>query len=77
MPVNRGGGGPMRCGSCRVIGLLEQATQVLGGGLFTVVACDKIDHNLISLTAKSLFHGAAIPLMQFPTDDQPGIERSL
>ena len=46
----------------------------LGGGLFTVVAGDKIDHNLISLTAKSLFYGAAIPLMQFPTDDHPGIE---
>ena len=67
----------MRCGSCRAIGLLGQATKVLGRGLFTVAAGDNIDHNLSSSTVNSLFHGTAIPLMQFPTDDHPGIERAL
>ena len=32
VPVYRSGGGPMRCGSCRAIGLLKQATKVLGWG---------------------------------------------
>ena len=48
---------------------------VLRKGLFTVAAGDNIDHNLSSSTAKSSFHGTAISLMQFPTDDHPGIER--
>ena len=42
----------MRCGSCQAIGLLKQATKVLGWGLFTVTAGDNIVHNLSSSTAK-------------------------
>ena len=48
---------------------------VLRKGLFTVAAGDNIDHNLSSSTAKSSFHGTAISLMQFPTNDHPRIER--
>ena len=61
----------------RLIGLLRQATKVLGWGLFTVAAGNNIVHNLSSSTAKSLFHGTAIPLMQFPTDDHPGLSLNL
>ena len=56
---------------------LSMRQRCLGGGLFTVTAGDNIDHNLSSLTAKSLYHGTAIPLMQFPTDDHPGLSLNL
>ena len=49
---------------------------ILRTGLFTVAAADNIDHNLSSTTAQSSFHGTAISLMQFPTTDFRGVDRS-
>ena len=36
---------------------------------FTVAAADNIDHNLISVTAQSSFHGTAVSLIQFSSSE--------
>ena len=43
--------------------------SALRGGLFSVAAVDKIDHNLSSSTAASAFHGTAVSIIQFPSVD--------
>lgn len=49
----------------------------LCGGLFLVAAIDNIDRNLSSSTAAASFHGTAISIVQFPTVDNAGVDRSL
>ena len=44
--------------------------------LFTTGALDNIDHNPSATTAKDSFHGTAISLVQHPTNENPGNERS-
>ena len=44
-------------------------------GLFTVGAIDNLDYNPSSTTSQSSFHGTGISLFQFPTKDNPGIDR--
>ena len=46
-------------------------------GLFTTGALDNIDHNPSTTTAKDSFHGTAISLVQHPTSDNCGKERSV
>ena len=43
--------------------------------VFTVGAVDNIDHNPTSQNAMGSFHGTAISIIQFPTQDKPGINR--
>jgi hypothetical protein len=45
-------------------------------GIFTCGAIDNIDHNPTARTAKDSFHGTAISLLQFPTNEHPGIQRN-
>ena len=45
--------------------------------LFTTGALDNIDHNPSATTAKESFHGMAISLVQHPTSDNCGKERSV
>ena len=45
--------------------------------LFTVGAIDNLDYNPSSTTSQSSFHGTGISLIQFPTKDNPGIDRPL
>jgi len=45
--------------------------------LFSVAAVDNIDHNLSSTTATSSFHGTAISIIQFPTFENSGVQRSI
>ena len=45
--------------------------------LFTVGAIDNLDYNPSSTTSQSSFHGMGISLIQFPTKDNPGIDRPL
>ncbi len=42
----------------------------------TVGALDNCDHNPTSATAQDSFHGTSISLFQFPSEDNPGTERS-
>lgn len=48
---------------------------LMKGDLFTVGAVDNIDHNPSARNAMDSFHGTAISLMQFPTQDNPGTDR--
>ena len=45
--------------------------------LFTTGALDNIDHNPSATTAKDSFHGTAISLVEHPTSDNCGKERSV
>ena len=51
--------------------------SVLRGGIFSVAAVDNIDHNLSSSTAASAFHGTAVSVIQFPSTENVGIDRSV
>lgn len=44
-------------------------------GIFTIGALDNIDHNLSSTTAQNSFHGTGISVIQFPTEERPGVSR--
>ena len=43
--------------------------------IFTVTALDNLDHNPTSRTASSSFHGTGISVFQFPTSQNPGLDR--
>ena len=45
--------------------------------LFTTGALDNIDHNPSATTAKDSFHGTVISLVQHPTSDNCGKDRSV
>ena len=47
--------------------------NVLKKGLFTVMMKDNIDMNAISTFVKSYYHGTSLPVVQFPTIENPGI----
>lgn len=51
--------------------------SALRGGLFSVAAVDNIDHNLSSSTAVSAFYATAVSVIQFPSIDNVGIDRSV
>ena len=44
-------------------------------GVFTRAQVDNIDHNPSSVTAKDSFHGTAISLCQYPTENNSGEDR--
>ena len=48
----------------------------LRDGIFTTAAVDNIDHNPSSTSSQDSFHGTAISLVQHPTAEKPGTERS-
>ena len=43
--------------------------------VYTAGAVDNIDHNPSSQNAMASFHGTAISIMQFPTEQKPGNNR--
>jgi hypothetical protein len=43
--------------------------------VFTVGAVDNLDHNPTARNAMDSFHGTAISVLQFPTQDKPGTDR--
>lgn len=45
--------------------------------MFTTAACDNIDHNPSSVTAKDSFHGTGISLIQHPTKAFDGADRGV
>jgi len=45
--------------------------------VFTYAAVDNIDHNPTSSTSKVFFHGTSISLMQHPSHNGAGIDRSI
>ena len=45
--------------------------------VFTTTAIDNIDHNPSSTTAKGSFHGTAISLLQYPSFNGKGVDRSI
>ena len=49
--------------------------STLKGDVFTAGAVDNIDHNPTARNAMDSFHGTAISVLQFPTQDRPGTER--
>ena len=49
--------------------------STLKGDVFTAGAVDNIDHNPTARNAMDSFHGTAIHVLQFPTQDKPGTER--
>jgi len=49
----------------------------LHGSVFTTAAVDSIDHNPSSTTSKESFHGTDISLLQHPTFDGEGRDRSI
>ena len=61
------------CEQCEEDGVVSPAC--LKKGLFTVGAIDNLDYNPSSTTSQSSFHGTGISLFQFPTKDNPGIDR--
>ena len=46
-------------------------------GIFTAGMVDNIDHNPSSRTAKDSFHGTGVSIVQFPTSDNPGMDRNI
>ena len=48
----------------------------LRDGVFTTAAIDNLDHNPSSTSSQDSFHGTAISLVQHPTIESPGTERS-
>ena len=48
----------------------------LRDGIFTTAPVDNIDHNPSSTSSQDSFHGTAISLVQHPTAEKPGTERS-
>ena len=48
----------------------------LRDGIFTTAAVDNIDHNPSSTSSQDCFRGTAISLVQHPTAEKPGTERS-
>ena len=43
--------------------------------VFTAGAVDNIDHNQTARNAMDSFHGTAISMVQFPTQEKPGTDR--
>ena len=49
--------------------------SLLRKGIFTVLVDDNIDQNSSSVDAKNHFHGTAVTVFQFPTSENPGLQR--
>ena len=47
--------------------------KILKQGIFTMVMKDNIDINGRSLFVKSHYHGTSLSIVQFPTNENPGI----
>ena len=61
------------------LSLFENDDAVVPGnlrsGLFTIGAKDNIDKNSSCIVSKFHYHGTSLSLFQFPTYNNPGIER--
>ena len=44
-------------------------------GIFTIFVDDNIDKNSSSVTAAGHFHGTGVTILQFPSKENPGIQR--
>ena len=44
-------------------------------GIFTIFVDDNFDQNSLSVTAAGHFHGTGVTILQFPSEENPGIQR--
>ena len=44
-------------------------------GIFTIFFDDSVDKNSSSVTAADHFHGTGVTVLQFPSEENPGIQR--
>ena len=51
-------------------------SSTLRRGIFTVFVDENVDKNSSSDTAAGHFHGTRLTVLQFPSEENPGIQRS-
>ena len=49
--------------------------STLHRGIFTIFVDDNVDENSSSVTAAGHFHGTGVTVLQFPSEENPGIQR--
>ena len=49
--------------------------STLHRGIFTIFVDDNVDKNSLSVTAAGHFHGTGVTVLQFPSEENPGIQR--